>query len=142
MRAKAAVILLVLALVGCATPESRIRRHPDMFASFPTNVQANVRSGIVDVGYTPDMVYVALGRPARVIERTAAEGRFEIWVYTDITYSTQFEPIETTYWYRTHRGDLRLARDWSWVDVRQRHEYEILRVEFKDGKVLAIETKR
>lgn len=142
MRTRCALIVLLLAAAGCATPESRIRKHPDMFAAFPTNVQASVRSGIVNVGYTPDMVYIALGRPAQVIERATETGRLEIWVYTDISYSTQFEPVETTYWYRTHRGDLRLARDWSWVDVRQRHEYEILRIEFKDGKVSAIETKR
>ena len=142
MRTSLALMLLVLTAAGCATPERRIRSHPEIFASFPTNVQANVRSGIVEVGYTPDMVYIALGRPDRVFERATAEGRLEIWVYIDVAYSTQFEPIETTYWYRTHRGDLRLARDWSWVDVRRRNEYEILRIEFKDGKVAAIETRK
>ena len=142
MRSIVALMGVLLLAAGCATPEYRIRKNPALFAAFPTNVQANVRSGLVDVGYTPDMVYIALGRPNRVIERTTSEGRFEIWVYTDITYSTEFAPIETTYWYRTHRGDLRLARDWSWIDVQQRHEYEILRVEFKDGKVLALEARK
>lgn len=142
MRTRLALILGLLTAVGCATPERRIRSHPEMFSAFPTNVQTNVRNGIVDVGYSPDMVYIALGRPDRVAQRTTIEGRMEIWVYTDTTYDTQFAPIETSYWYRTSRGDLRLARDWSWVDVRQRHEYEILRVEFKDGKVAALETKK
>jgi hypothetical protein len=134
-------VLLLLA-VGCATPDRRIQRHPDVFAAFPTNVQANVRSGIVDVGYTPDMVYIALGRPDRVLVRETAEGRVEIWVYIDATRSMQLEPVETARWYRTRHGELRLARDWSWVDTGRWNEYEALRIEFKDDKVFALETRK
>jgi hypothetical protein len=132
--------LLLLLAAGCATPERRIRQNPQLFASFPPQVQANVRKGVVDVGYNRDMVRMALGRPDRIYQRKTDKGQVEIWAYTDVRYAAAYQPVAVPYWYRTPRGHLRMTHDWAWVDVEHRYEYEILRVEFVGDTVAAIET--
>jgi hypothetical protein len=130
-------------LAGCATtPEGRIARDPALFATFPPEVQANVRQGKIAVGYTKDMVALALGHPQRMHNRTTQAGTTEIWSYTGVEYSSQMEPVETGAWYRDRRGHWRRTSDLAWVDVRHTHEYVVLRVEFEGDKVKAIETLR
>jgi hypothetical protein len=137
-----ALMLGVLLLAGCATPASRIKKNPELFASFPPEVQAKVREGQIEVGYTHDMVRMALGGPQRIHTRTTQGGATEVWVYTDIAYRSRLEPVESTYWYRSRRGDLHPASSLSWVDLQQRHEYVVLRIEFEGDKVKAIEALR
>jgi hypothetical protein len=141
-RTRRTLLVLLLAAAGCATPESRIRRNPELFAGFPPDVQANVRKGRIDVGYTKPMVSLALGRPARIYDRQAAEGLFEIWIYTDLSYTSDFAPAETSYWYRGRDGKPYLARDWTWTRVQRPHEFESLRVEFAGEHVTVIERQR
>jgi hypothetical protein len=59
----AVAMLLLMIATGCATPESRIKKHPEMFSAFPPEVQERVRLGEIRVGDTSDMVYIALGHP-------------------------------------------------------------------------------
>mgnify|MGYP000203413184 CR=1 FL=1 len=140
--AAGAALLAGLALAaGCSTPASRIKREAALFATFPPEVQENVRQGRVAVGYTPEMVRLALGAPSRVYERETAAGRAEIWAYTDVRFASDLEPVTTRYWYRDARGRLRLAHDWGWADVTRTQEYENLRIEFRDGRVFAIERR-
>ena len=140
--------MLVLAAVcmlgsGCvSTPASRIKANPSLFASFPPQVQEQVRKGAVAVGFTEDMVRMALGDPDRVILRTTAALQTKIWVYTDVRYSSRMEPIEAGYWYHDRAGRLRRATDLGWRDVEYRHEYPVMKVELEDGKVKAIEKFR
>jgi hypothetical protein len=140
-RAAAGFVALLLA-AGCATPERRIAANPALFASFPPSAQQLIRQGRIDIGFSPDMVRMALGGPSRLRERVTAEGRTEVWVYTDIFYRSEFAPVQTYYWTRTRRGHPRLVSDYAWVDVQQRHERELLCVEFRDGKVAAMEIGR
>lgn len=70
-------------LTGCATPESRVQAHAAQFATWPAEVQAQVKAGKIEVGYTKDMVRVALGEPARRFTRTTKDGDSEVWVYFD-----------------------------------------------------------
>ena len=142
MKTPAADLVLVAALLlsGCATPGSRIDRHPDMFAAFPPDIQENVRQGRIEVGYTRDMVFIALGNPDRTYVRLTEAGSVEIWAYTGVYYTTDFEPVEARYWVRGVDGGMHLIHDWAWADISVRHEYETLRVEFRDDKVKAIET--
>lgn len=69
------------AAVACSTPKSRIRRSPEKFASYPPDVREKIRAGQVDIGFDPDMVYMALGKPRQRFTRTTREGVFETWVY-------------------------------------------------------------
>jgi len=137
-----ALVLGVLLLAGCATPASRIKKNPELFASFPPEVQAKVREGRIEVGYTQDMVRMALGGPQRMHTRTTPAGLTDVWVYTDVAYQSRLEPVESPCWYRGRRGGLHPASSLTWVDVQQRYEYAVRRVEFEGDKVKAIEVLR
>jgi hypothetical protein len=79
-------VLLLLAslsiLAGCSsTPDQRIAENQAAFAQFSPEVQQNLRAGRVDIGYTEQMVLMALGEPAGRFERVDPTGRSEVWVY-------------------------------------------------------------
>jgi hypothetical protein len=135
-------VSLLLLAGGCATQARRIREHADLFASLPPEVQENIRGGHVDVGYTRPMVYMAMGRPSRVYDRQIPGTNTEVWAYTDLLYVSDFRPVESAFWYRDAHGQLRLARNWDWVDVSRPVERENLRVEFLNDKVSAVERLR
>ena len=78
-----AALALALALAGCSTPDSRIEKNSGSFAGYPPAVQAKIRAGEVDVGFTTEMVQIALGKPDRVLRRQTAEGESEVWIYAD-----------------------------------------------------------
>jgi hypothetical protein len=78
-----AAIALSLAFAGCSTPDSRIEKNSAAFASYPPAVQTKIRAGEVDVGFTAEMVTLALGKPDRVVRRQTAEGETEVWAYAD-----------------------------------------------------------
>ena len=77
----ARLTLGLLLLAACATPESRIRKHRDLFETYPPQIQERIKSGEVDVGFTADMVLMAMGKPARKTMRTTAQTTQEIWTY-------------------------------------------------------------
>jgi len=110
-----------------------------MFASFPPEVQEKVRQGKIEMGFSRDMVFIALGAPHRVYARQDGGGATEIWSYEDCSYETDFVPVHRTYWYHDAEGRLRLGHDWFWADVQRKRAEEALRVEFDDDKVTAIE---
>jgi len=74
---------LLLGLVGCQSfPSDRISAHQADYNSWPADVQANVKQGIVAAGYTQEQVFVALGDPSQKIEQAGPPGNVtEIWVY-------------------------------------------------------------
>lgn len=132
-------LLAMLALAGCSSPASRIKKNPELFASFPPDVQEKIRQGQIDVGFTPDMVNIALGAPDRSYTRTTSAGATQIWSYVDYRYSYEQQLARGTFQYRDERGRMRTTSDSVWVDVENRTEYERLRIEFQDGRVVAIE---
>jgi hypothetical protein len=82
-------LLLVIGLsasllaVGCSTVDSRAKEHEAAFNSWPADVQQKVKAGQVDVGFTQEMVLVALGEPGRKVTRTTSNGEAEVWTYAD-----------------------------------------------------------
>lgn len=80
-------LLVTLALAGCqagSTLKARIREKAAVFAALPPARQAQVEKGVVEVGFTPDMVYMALGRPNEVHDVTLPEGKETTWTYRNI----------------------------------------------------------
>jgi hypothetical protein len=71
------------AAAGCATPtpDDRIPAHQASFSTWPPEVQAKVRAGEVDVGFTPEQVLVALGEPSMRTQAAGPQGVTEVWVY-------------------------------------------------------------
>jgi len=72
----------VLLLFGCSTPAGRITKNQDAFDTWPAEVQAKVREGKIDLGFTPAQVLVALGKPTRTYAHKSEGGEAEIWAYS------------------------------------------------------------
>src|SRR5882672_6998777 len=75
------VAALALALTGCSTINSRIRERAAVFYALDPAAQEQIRHGQVGVGYTPDMVYMALGQPTKHIDRVTNDGTETTWIY-------------------------------------------------------------
>lgn len=80
---KNSMMLMAVAVLvsACASPQSRIRNNPELFASFDPEVQEWIEAGRVDIGFTEDMVRMALGEPDRRVRETTPEGESVAWVY-------------------------------------------------------------
>lgn len=74
---------LLLLTLGCSTVDSRVSDRQAAFDSWPADVQEKVKAGQVAIGFTPEMVEVALGKPDRLSSRTTERGQAEVWVYFD-----------------------------------------------------------
>lgn len=79
MRATCFIVLgISVILAGCNTTEDRINEHRAEFSALDPAKQQEVRSGHVEPGFTPDMVYMALGKPTQV---TNGPDATLVWLY-------------------------------------------------------------
>lgn len=125
--------LVVLGLAGCAgTPSDRVAKKQALYDVWPVAVQAKVKAGQVDVGFTPDQVWVALGEPDRKYTRTTAKGTAEIWAYLD--QSPSFS-IGLGVGGGSFGGGVAISD-------RPAHDDERQRVIFENGLVSAIESTK
>lgn len=133
---------LALALVGCSSVENRIEEKAAIFNSLPAETQTRIKQGLVDVGFTTDMVYMAMGKADRVIERATEAGTETVWIYN--TYYQEYQGSQFAGYQRSVYFDRRIN---AWrvyyepvrADVYRDRTEEMARVVFKDGKVNAIE---
>ena len=92
---------ILVVVGGCATPQTRISQSPEVFAKLSPADQQLIREGKVAVGFTPEMVRLALGDPDRVYTRTDANGVNEAWSYT--TYETDSGVVLYRGFYHRHQ---------------------------------------
>ena len=125
----------VLALAACSTPASRIKRNQALFDSLPAAEQALVREGKVGIGFSPEMVRLAVGEPDQRWIRTDAKGRVEIWSYT--TYDgADGMPLYRGYYHYYAGGYPFFYDDYRRGYARAR---EYFKVTFSDGKVAEVQ---
>jgi hypothetical protein len=70
-----------LVLLACSTTGSRIRAQQAAFDGYPETVQQNLRNGAIEVGYTPEMVLIALGEPDRKVDAVSGEVAAQVWTW-------------------------------------------------------------
>lgn len=128
------IIGLLIGLTSCATPASRISESPELFASFPPEVQELIKQGKVGIGFDASMVRLAVGEPDRKWDRTDSEGKSEIWAFT------RFEAVDGLPLYRGgyHRAYEGYYPHYEMYPARKARDY--FRVIFKAGKVIAVES--
>ncbi|MDB6126972.1 MAG: hypothetical protein JWM35_868 [Verrucomicrobia bacterium] len=84
---RALVLGLVFTAAGCnhltptAQTQGRIQEKPTLYQSLTEQQQADILGGAIERGNTADMVYLALGKPAKVV--TSADGVKAMWVYVE-----------------------------------------------------------
>jgi hypothetical protein len=76
-------LLFAALLTACSTPQSRIEQNRAAFEKYPADVQQKISAGHVDIGFTPDMVLMALGDPAKKWNVKSDKGETEVWSYHD-----------------------------------------------------------
>jgi hypothetical protein len=125
-------------LAACSTPEARIRRNADFFATLAPEQQQLIREGKIAIGFTPDLVRLALGDPDRVAVRQDTTGEGEAWSYTN--YETLDGAPLYRGWYHRY-GGLRdpLYRYPYYLNTPVRRERDVFRVVFRAGSVVLIE---
>jgi len=127
---------------GCQSVETRIKEKPEVFAQVDKATQDKVKQGIIDIGFTEDLVYLALGAPDQKRESVTATGRSVIWIYN--TYYDRYEGGISAGYHRSIYFDpyLRAYRVYYrpvFADTYSQEKEERIRVVFKDGKAAVIE---
>ncbi|MEO0454161.1 MAG: hypothetical protein AAFY98_08500 [Verrucomicrobiota bacterium] len=78
------MVIAFFFVVGCSTPQKRAEERPEAFANLSKSDQSLVLSGQIKEGLNTDAVYVALGRPSRVLRGREKGVSYERWVYSTI----------------------------------------------------------
>jgi hypothetical protein len=84
---------------GCATDGrvARIQERSAAFAALTPEQKNVVSSGAIEIGYTADMVYMALGTPKRVKSKDTPDGRVEMWTYNNYYPSVVASTVSMNY---------------------------------------------
>ncbi len=126
----------LLLAVGCSTPAARIERNPEAFNRLDPAEQQLIREGKVGIGFTPEMVKLALGDPDKVFTRTDASGTNETWSYTTWE-GPDGHLLYRGYYHRYYGfGDPFFP---YYLSYPSRREREYFKVVFSSGVVSAIE---
>ena len=133
---------VILGITGCQNVDSRIKEKPDVFAKLDLATQDKIKQGIIDLGFTEDMVYLSLGAPDQKREAISATGQTVTWIYN--TYYERYDGTHHIGYRRQIYFDpfLRTYRHYyspAFVDSYVSEKEERIRVVFKDGKVSVIE---
>ena len=132
----------LLTFTGCQTVDSRIKEKPDVFAKLDVATQDKIKQGIIDLGFTEDMVYLALGSADQKRESVSATGKTLTWIYN--TYYERYEGTQHAGYHREIYFDpflrsYRVHYQPVFVDSYVNDKEERIRIVFKDGKVSVIE---
>ncbi|MFI5357112.1 MAG: hypothetical protein ACHQ4G_07240 [Opitutales bacterium] len=127
----------LLGVAGCTTPESRIKQNPAAFDRATPQQQQLIKAGEVAVGFSPELVRLALGDPDRVWQRTDAQGQTVTWSY--VTYETSGGVILYRGWYHHWWGPTDYA---FYTDFNDRRPRTHMRVTFAHDQVVSIEEQK
>lgn len=131
--------LMVLILVaGCSTPQTRARSNPELMESLSAEERALLEAGEIELGFTEEMVRVALGKPDRKYSERTEEGETVIWAYHVGNLMSGFSVGVGTSIGGSRRGTGVGAGVGVGTGGRLRAE-EKMRVAFEGGRVVGIE---
>jgi hypothetical protein len=127
---------VVLLTAGCvtSTPQSRISRNRSAYHEFPYEVQRKISAGEVAVGFTEQMVAMALGKPGRRLTHTSPDGETDVWIYY------KHEPHGSVSFGVSSGGYSGVSTGIS-LSTGSNPDDEYMRVTFSEGTVSAIETR-
>ena len=135
-----ATLPLLLLLAGCAsTPEKRIQQNQTLFDTLPADAQIRIRGGQIDIGFSPDMVRLALGTPHRTLTRRSPAGESDVWLYLDVVRRYERQRTDIDGLSLSGSGGVRSIGGSAWIQIAQEREFVRTRVEFLNGVVFALE---
>lgn len=136
------LLAAVLLLGACNTVSTRIEEKAPVFYSLDPNTRAKIAHGDVDLGFTPDMVYIALGRPDLTRQQVTKDGNTETWIYRtyyDDYVGTGFMGYHRWYAYNPYGRFYRMYWEPTYEPFYRTAAQDDIRVTFRDGKVVLID---
>ena len=151
MNSRHSVIKLVLAasaaafLAGCDTFSHRARQMSGVYDQLPASEQQRLQRGAINVGDTPEMVYIALGNPDERRDTLNADGAHNTWIY-----KTYWQQYEGTAWLGYRRVIVPAPNGRGYLvfhepvtqDVYRTNIDEVIRVTFANGVVSQVDQQR
>lgn len=134
-----------LILAGCNSFNARARQMSAVYNQLAPSEQERLQRGAINIGDTPEMVYIALGNPDERRDVLNADGTHTTWVYN--TYWQQYEG-QAWLGYRRVIVPARGGRGYVVYhepvtqDVYRTHVDEAIRVTFSNGTVQSVEQQR
>ena len=130
---------------GCNTFQTRARQMSGVYDQLPASEQQRLQRGSINVGDTPEMVYIALGNPDERRDTLTADGSRTDWVY-----KSYWQQYEGTAWLGYRRVIVPARNGRGYVvfhepvtqDVYRTHVDEVIRVSFANGVVQQVEQQR
>ena len=137
----AALCTLLPGLMGCSHAAARLRSRPAAAAALSAGAREKIDQGVVEPGFTPEMVFFALGRPTSPINVDIDQTREGIWKYSNPHYNER-DFIRAGWRQRKvfdpdRRSDVIITEP---VDDRafpHLRDYT-LEIEFRDGRVTSV----
>jgi hypothetical protein len=128
-------------LAACDTFSRRAEKKADVFYALDEATQQRLKEKNIQVGDTPDMVYIALGVPDSKLQRLNSDGRELIWVYK--TYYQDYQGSELIGYrrYFVAVAPNRYVVHFEPVrrEIYQARSEENIRVTFVNGHVTTVE---
>jgi hypothetical protein len=110
------------------------------YESLPPEARDRLQRGAINVGDTPDMVYIALGNPDERRDIQTADGAQTVWVYK--TYWDQYQGTAWVGYWRvfvpTRRG-YAVFHEPVTQDIYRSHADDRIRITFNRGVVSTVE---
>lgn len=139
------ILSLAVLLAGCAnTLATRLRERAATVATLDPATREKIERGIVEPGYTAEMVYLALGRPLSPAKADISGTRDGTWTYRSFhamdddyvsggfRHRRVFDPdlhAMTTTHEPVMAGMYRHLEDWTlWITFREGRVVEVKRV--------------
>ncbi len=122
--------VVFLGLTGCSTPQSRAKERPEAFNKLSDKQRAAALEGELVEGMNKAAVYVALGKPGRVLQSREKGVDRERWIYTEI------ESQEIPAWQRVyHQSDGSVFSHTEYDPIHIQRPRDSFEVIFEKGKV-------
>jgi len=99
-----AVAASTLLFTSCASTETRISEHRELFNSLSPNDQARVSQGQIRSGMSQDAVWLAWGSPEQKQSGEIRGRAAETWIYMNYTNAYAYGPYGYGYGYGFGRG--------------------------------------
>lgn len=124
--------ILMACLTGCSTPQTRSEEKSAEFNTLPKKFKEAALKGELREGMNSDAVFVALGKPSRVLDGVEKGKKLERWVYT------RTETEEVPAWHDVHErdGTGRIIVSQRYDPIRLSRVEDALEVKFENGKVV------
>ena len=136
---------VALLLGACSTVQTRIQEKSAVYNSLDPATQAKLAHGDIEIGYTADMVYIALGRPDMTREKISTEGRTEQWIYRsyyDDYAGGAYLHYHRWYSYNPYGRFYRMYWEPVYLDSGAQYAEDNIRITFRDGRVIMIDQAR